>query len=563
MAAIADSATFRSTRFGRDLARRFGLTGFGRWWAQQLAAMLPARLRAALEHRRARPVLAFDGSRATLWQPTASGGRVGMAEVAQIPLYADAETVAAGGRAALAPLARAANGAAPEVVVSLSPRNALRKRLTLPAAIEGNLHQALAYDLDRHTPFKADELYFDATIVDRDSSRNTLDVELAAARRAIVDPMLRHAENFGARVVAVTIDPPAAAPASRHNLLPGDRRSDDSPWLRWHVIIPAALLIAGAIAALVIPVWQKRVEAISLNEQSDAARQRATVSDALRTELDRRVGEYNFALERKYAFPGAVQVLDDITRILPDDTWLTQLELRGVRGKDGQRELTLRGESANAGRLVSLLEESKLFTQSAPRSPTTKIQPGPGEIFDVGAQLKPLTPPPAAPLDVTARPAPAAPSVTRAPPAAAGGAANAGGGANPQAGAGAGVPAASSPGGTTSAPPVAGATPSTVPAQPSTAGPGTVPGTSATAPNGATVPGAPASRSAASGRSAGPGNVARPVAPLAPTVNPAATGANPAAAGANPAATAPATLEPPAAAEAPPADGEADGGSAQ
>ena len=337
----------------------------------------------------------------------------------------------------------------------------------------------------------------------------------------------------------------------------------NSPWLRWHVIIPAALLIAGAIAALVIPVWQKRVEAISLNEQSDAARQRATVSDALRTELDRRVGEYNFALERKYAFPGAVQVLDDITRILPDDTWLTQLELRGVRGKDGQRELTLRGESANAGRLVSLLEESKLFTQSAPRSPTTKIQPGPGEIFDVGAQLKPLTPPPAAPLDVTARPATAAPSVTRAPSAAAGGAANAGGGANPQAGAGAGVPAASSPGGTTSAPPVAGAAPSTVPAQPSTAGPGTVPGTSATAPNGATVPGAPASRSAASGRSAGPGNVARPAAPLAPTVNPAATGANPAAAGANPAATAPATLEPPAAAEAPPADGEADGGNAQ
>jgi len=146
-------------------------------------------------------------------------------------------------------------------------------------------------------------------------------------------------------------------------------------------------------------------EAIALNEQSDEAHARATVSDGLRTQLERRVGDFNFALERKYAFPATVQVLEDVTRILPDDTWLTQLELRSVRGKEGQRELTLRGESANAGRLVSLLEESRLFTQTAPRSPTTKIQPGPGEIFDVGAQLKPLPAPEKAPLDVTARPA--------------------------------------------------------------------------------------------------------------------------------------------------------------
>jgi general secretion pathway protein L len=172
------------------------------------------------------------------------------------------------------------------------------------------------------------------------------------------------------------------------------------------VIVPSALLGVAILAALVLPVWQKREEAIALNQQSDLARQRAGVSDALRTELERKIGEYNFALERKYGFPGTVQVLDDITHLLPDDTWITQLELRSVRGKDGQRELTLRGESANAGRLVSLLEDSKLFTQAAPRSPTTKIQPGPGEIFDVGAQLKPTPPPQAAPLDLTAPPPP-------------------------------------------------------------------------------------------------------------------------------------------------------------
>src|SRR5260370_2583705 len=71
-----------------------------------------------------------------------------------------------------------------------------------------------------------------------------------------------------------------------------------------------------------------------------------------------------------------------------------------VRGKDSARELTLRGESANAGALISTLEESKLVEQAALQSPTTKLQPGPGEVFVLGARLRTGTPP--EPVAVTA-----------------------------------------------------------------------------------------------------------------------------------------------------------------
>jgi general secretion pathway protein L len=416
MAAIADPTSFKTVTYPKSLARRLGLTGFGHWWLRELAAAMPVRLRTALERRRARPVLAFDGNTATLWRPT-TNGRMQMSEAARIALDGDPKSVTATGRAALAPLVRAGNGAPAPVIVTLSPRASLRKTLTLPMALEDHLHQALAYDLDRHTPFKPEELYFDAVIVDRDSAHNTLRIDLAAARRALVDIVLRQAESFGARVIAVTVDAPAAAAASRINLLPEDRRPAGSGWARWQVVLPALVLVVAAFAALLLPIWQERDEAIALIQTADQARQRASVSDALRTELERRIGEYNFALERKYAFPGAVQVLDDVTRILPDDTWLTQLELHTMRGKDAQREVTLRGESANAGRLVALLENSKLFTQAAPRSPTTKIQPGPGEIFDVSAHLAPQPVPTAMPLDLTAPPARApVPAARRAPP---------------------------------------------------------------------------------------------------------------------------------------------------
>jgi hypothetical protein len=155
-----------------------------------------------------------------------------------------------------------------------------------------------------------------------------------------------------------------------------------------------ALLVVTALVAIVLPIWQKRDYVIALGDITEQARVQATASDALRQQLDLTTGDYNFALGKKYAFPSTVQLLDDVTRILPDDTWLTQFEVKSVpKGKEPHRDILLRGESGNAGRLVSALEDSKLFEQAAPRSPTTKIQPGPGEVFDLGAQVKPLPPP--------------------------------------------------------------------------------------------------------------------------------------------------------------------------
>ncbi|HEV2220834.1 MAG TPA: PilN domain-containing protein [Casimicrobiaceae bacterium] len=402
----------------RELMRRLGLAGFGRWWAQELWTFVPAPVRGSLERRRARPVLAFDGKVATLWRPQVNG-RLQMVEASKIPLDGGEGAVVAAGRTALAAVGRPGAATTP-VIVALPPRAVLRKSLTLPAAIEADLRPALAYDLDRHTPFKAEDLYFDAVVVDRDATGNTLTADLVAARRALVDPMLRHAESFGAVVTAVVADPPERAATSRVNLLPDERRSATPAWTRWQVILPAVLLVVLAVVALVLPLWQKRQEAIALNRVSEGARHRAEASDALRTELERKTGDYNFALQRKYEYPGTVQVLDDVTRILPDDTWLTQLEFHTGRGKDAMRTIVLRGESANAGRLVALLQDSKLFTQAAPRSPTTKIQPGPGEIFDVGAQIVAARAPRPRPLDVTAREVAALPAAARPAPVAAG-----------------------------------------------------------------------------------------------------------------------------------------------
>jgi len=415
------SATLRRPiALGEGLARRLGLAGFWRWWGAELAPLVPAGTRTAVQRRRARPVLAFEGDRATFWEPVVRDGALTMAERASIPLAGDPAATAAEGRAMLAGLARHGGGAS-RVALALAPRQVLRRTLVLPAAVEESLRQTLTYDLDRHTPFKADELYFDAIVVGRDTARGEIRVDLAAARRSVVDQALRHAESFGLAVAAVVPDPPGSVQSSRLNLLRAHERGVDAPWRRWQFWVPIALLAAVALATVVVPLWQKRAYAIALTRATDEARTRAAVSEGLRNELERLTADYNFVLERKYAFPPTLDVLNEATKLLPDDTWLLQMEVKSVpRAKEPQRELLLRGESANAGRLISAFEESKVFTQAAPRSPTTKIQPGPGEIFDLTAQVRPLPLPSVLPLAAApaapANPEPAPGAAPAAPP---------------------------------------------------------------------------------------------------------------------------------------------------
>ena len=195
----------------RDAARQFGLRAFWHWWLGELAPLLPAGVRNAARRRRLRPVLAFGDDSAVLWVPRIANGKLGFEEAARIPLSPDPGATTNAGRAAISALPRVAYGGPvteAKVVVALPESQVLRKTITLPAAVEDNLVQALAYDLDRHTPFKTDELYFDAAVVGRDSAKKEIRVELAAALRTTVDLARRRAESWGAVVVGVTPGPP-------------------------------------------------------------------------------------------------------------------------------------------------------------------------------------------------------------------------------------------------------------------------------------------------------------------------------------------------------------------
>jgi general secretion pathway protein L len=410
------SATISFRQRVRDSANRVGLPRFWRWWMGELAPLLPGASRAALQRRFARPVIELADGQAVFWRAEVNNGVARLAVTERVALAGDPQGVLAAGRTAVARLAANASAgiAAPKVIVALNPRQVLRKELTMPAAVEENLIQALAYDLDRHTPFRADQLYFDATVTGRDPAKKTLRVDWVAALKTIVDTSRKQIEDWGAIPVAVVPGPPTTP--TRLNLLPTASRPRQLQLRRWQVWAPLALLVLLVGAAVFVPLIQKRQYAIALADLNSEAGRQAAVADKLRQQLEQLQSDYNYVLAKKYAFPSVVHILDEVTRVLPDDTWITQLELKtGGRGKEAQRDLYLRGESGNAGKLIALLEDSKRVELVAPRSPTTKIQGSSGEIFDLGARLRPLPPPtPIALADLPPPPRPVATEPARA-----------------------------------------------------------------------------------------------------------------------------------------------------
>ena len=367
------------------------LPAFWRWWVAELAPLVPAAPRAAVQRRRLRPVLAFGDDTAVLWDLRIKNGSSSFSKSRVFRCSAILPP------SRMLPVPRSKHcrtwrWSTRKVIVTLPPSQILRKQIVLPAAVEENLLQALTYDLDRHTPFRPEQLYFDAIVVSRDLARNEIRVDWAAALKSVVDQARRHAESWGATVVGVT----PQAPARRRPLVETESASPRRTFgcgavAALAILASLSLLIVATLLVVALPLWQKREFAVEHGQVTEQARLQASASDALRQQLDQATGDYNFALGKKYAFPSTLQLLDDVTRLLPDDTWLTQLEIKTIaKGKEPpHREMLLRGESGNAGRLISALEDSKLFEQAAPRSPTTKIQPGPGEVFDLGTQVTP------------------------------------------------------------------------------------------------------------------------------------------------------------------------------
>jgi len=344
------------------------LREFFSWWRTQLADLLPQQLRRS----------ALGTGDALVITPIRPLGR-GVEAVAVDQRHNGRESPV--GHFALGAIGMAdLPGVAGKVtLLRLGEADVLGKTVSLPLAAEPELDQALAFEMDRETPFTAEELYWNHRVVGADRQNGRLSVRLSLVPRANLDPLLTDLAAVGIRPRWVEI----ADGPDKGTYVPlngdGTRKHHATPRLLWPVTACCAAL---AMAAVVTPFIRQELTLASVNNQIAATRAAAAEADSLRQEIDRLSGSAGLIETERGKAGRPLVVLAATTRILPDDTYLTEMELR-------QRKLTLSGRSAGAARLIGALAADPEFRNPGFSAPVTRLEALRAELFTINAEVLP------------------------------------------------------------------------------------------------------------------------------------------------------------------------------
>ena len=394
------------------------LAAFWRWWSGELAQLVPEALSA--QGRVARlPLLSIENEVVALVAPP---GTVA-AESPRVDLAA-LDSVRA--RAAVRSMLEGAGETRGRARLALAHGDALVRRVNMPLATEENLDQVLGFEMDRLTPFRAEDVYHDQRVVSRDAAAGTLSVLLAVARRDLVDARLERLRAAAVSVQGVALREEPSHPGAPLDLLPPDQRGEGET--RTERVLRRSLAAATALllfAVLFLPIWQKRETAIALNPVVAKAKQDAEAADAIGRDLERHVADYNFLLAKKHGAYPALAYIEEVSRLLPDHTWVQELQIKNT-GKT--RELQIQGETNSSAKLLETLAQSELLQDVNTRGTVTRGSVPGSERFMLTATTKPRPQPEAialsdAPVTVGAPGTPGTPtpaSASNAAPAAPG-----------------------------------------------------------------------------------------------------------------------------------------------
>ncbi len=334
---------------------------FWRWWQDQLLKSVPQGLRNWFTHRTHILVALPTEETVKFWHWEAHRGTGNTIT----PLESESQN------GQLASALHYLRGLQSDSEVSLTllllPGQYLRKTISLPLAAEENLRQVISFELDRQTPFSADQVYFSSRVLERLPASRQLKVEIILTPREFLDTRLArlHQANLQPHQVdAALLEGQLPIPFGV-DLLPPRWRPIESRWhqlLDWTLVGSLALLVGLGLA---LPILTQYRILNALENQVAQVRRAAQTTNALKQQVTALEQVARFGLTRKQSTPPMIQVMEDLAQRLPQDTWLT-----GFSYRNG--ELRIDGSSPGASKLIEILESSPFLQNTHFVSPITQ-----------------------------------------------------------------------------------------------------------------------------------------------------------------------------------------------
>lgn len=258
-------------------------------------------------------------------------------------------------------LAPAPPGAVPRAVAVVLPESdALVRELALPRLTDGELRDALALEVAAINPFPPDQAVWGWRAEPED---DRLRVRLALAARREVDAHLeREVDRIAGAAVEVWAE--GGTPVVLQGFAEHRRAA--------RIVARRRQILAALVAALVLlfvlaatPVLQAGQRAVEAQARYEALKDDTADVTAARSELatanDRVRALRALVAERL----DAAWLIETLSRILPDDAFLTRLEVRG-------RQVRITGQAANASQLMDALSAAGPFRDVRAPSPISR-----------------------------------------------------------------------------------------------------------------------------------------------------------------------------------------------
>jgi general secretion pathway protein L len=339
------------------------------WWRDELLGLVPERLRRLFTVADTAPVLVQVEGGFAIVGASASHPEAASATLSRV----DALEVLAG-------MAAARRGAS--VGIRLAASQCFERRVELPKAGRDDVRRMLAFDLERATPFRLAEVYTAHLPAAGPSAKGRQRLRQLIVKREPVDALLADVRAAGLEPACVDCwqDTPASGLPVDFLEAGGPQQSRLAP----HISLPRALAaLVLVLAALAFLLAQSRYDSALAELRAQTARWRAEAAGVrgAQDRADAAVADLARLQKLKLAQVPAVEVLEALSKLLPDSVWLSDLRLEGDT-------LDIAGLAKSGAALPSLFPGSALFLDAALTAPVTLDPREDRERFSLRVRIK-------------------------------------------------------------------------------------------------------------------------------------------------------------------------------
>ncbi len=267
-----------------------------------------------------------------------------------------------------------------EIALAIPAASGLEKIIELPQAAEADLGDLLGFEITRQTPFAPHQVYFDYAIVDRQVANGSMRIRLLVVPKDAVDEKIEMMSILGLRPDTIEL---AHETSDTPVTLRLDREDSKQTSAKWRNRLTIALSFAALIcliAAIGAPFHAAQLQEEELRAELQQLRdQTATIQD-MRLAIGEATRANSFLTVQKSEHPSMLDVLERLSRLIPDGTWLNRFDVEN-------EILIVAGFSPQASALIGTIDASPRFSEVKFEAPVTRDPKKNTEKFIISARI--------------------------------------------------------------------------------------------------------------------------------------------------------------------------------